>query len=129
MMIFAAFALTSGTLPEKLQFAEKAYDFGTIADTAAPVVHEFGFVNTAGESVVILSASASCGCTRPEYPKEPIAGGKAGTIKVTFLPGGQSGEIDKHVKVRYRGATSRKIKRITLRMKGVVIPSDIPQDE
>lgn len=105
-----------------LDFAEKTYDFGTIADSHAPVVHEYKFVNTAEEPVAILSVSTGCGCTRPEYPVKPIEPGKEGVIKITFLPEGLSGDINKSIQVRYRGAKARSSKRITLRLNGAVTP-------
>ena len=105
-----------------LEFAETAYDFGTVADTAAPVVHEYEFVNTSDDPVAVLAVSTGCGCTRPEYPVKPLAPGEKGVIKITFLPAGQSGEINKDIKVRYRGAKASSSKRITLRLKGFVKP-------
>ncbi len=68
------------------------------------------------------SVSTGCGCTRPEYPAKPIDPGKSGKIKITFLPAGQRGDINKDIKVRYRAATARSSKRITLRLNGHVTP-------
>lgn len=107
-----------------LEFAETSYDFGTVADTAEPIVHEYEFINTDSEPVAVLSVSTGCGCTRPEYPVKPLAPGEKGKIKITFLPSGQSGEINKDIKVRYRGAKASSSKRITLRLKGFVTPAE-----
>lgn len=107
---------------QALEFAETTYDFGTISEKSDPVVHEFEFVNTSDEPVAVLSASASCGCTRPEYDPKPVGPGKKSKIKVTFLPEGQSGDITRVVQVRYRGAKASSSKRITLKLKGAVVP-------
>jgi hypothetical protein len=123
IFVVALVALPSAKSGDLLQFKETTFDFGTISDTSAPVVHEYEFVNTADESVAVLSVSTGCGCTRPKYPTEPIKAGKKNKITVTFLPAGQSGEINKDIKVRYRGATAGSSKRITLRLRGVVTPS------
>lgn len=114
--------LTSADKNHLLQFEEKTYDFGTISDNHEPVVHEYKFVNTAKEPVAVLSVSTGCGCTRPEYPVKPVAPGESGYIKITFLPKGQKGNINKDITVRYRSATAKSSKRITLRLHGVVKP-------
>lgn len=105
-----------------LKFSETAHDFGTVSQKAAPVVHEYEFINTSTEPVAVLSASAQCGCTRPEYPVKPLAPGERGVIKVTFEPLGQVGNANKDVVVRYRGAKASSSQRITLRLTGVVTP-------
>lgn len=106
-----------------LDFPETSYEFGSVASNAQPVVHEYEFTNTSDEPVAILSVSTECGCTRPEYPVKPLAPGEKSKIKVTFHPAGQAGDINKDIKVRYRGAKASSSKRITLRLKGAVIPA------
>lgn len=105
-----------------LKFEETTYDFGTIKESDQPVVHEYEFVNTADEPVAVLSVSTECGCTHPEYPVKPLAPGEKGKIKVTFTPAGQGGEVNKDIKVRYRGAKAPASKRLTLRLRGTVAP-------
>lgn len=100
-----------------MTFAEKTYDFGSIKEADGPVTHVFEFTNTGSEPLVIINVNASCGCTRPEYPKEPVMPGKKGKIKVTFNPAGRPGEFSKEVKIRTNGS-----KRPVLRITGTVIP-------
>ena len=114
--------LTAAKTAPLLDFAERQYDFGQITDDHEPVVHEYTFVNTSKETVAVLSVSTGCGCTRPQYPIEPVKAGKTGTIKITFLPAGQRGEINKDIRVRYRGATAKKSETVTLRLRGHVTP-------
>ena len=121
-LVALAVVLPSAKGSHALEFKETTYDFGNIADTHAPVVHEYEFVNVADEPVAVLSVSTGCGSTRPEYPAKPIDPGKSGKIKITFLPAGQRGDINKDIKVRYRAATARSSKRITLRLNGHVTP-------
>ena len=108
--------------PFGLKFESTSYDFGTVRDNVRTVEHDYEFVNTSSEPVAIVSASASCGCTRPSFPAKPVAPGEKASVKVTFLPAGQSGEINKEVKVRVRSASSKSSKRIVLRLSGVVVP-------
>lgn len=103
-----------------LDFKETSFDFGIVPDSSEPVVHEYEFVNKSDDAVAVLSVSTGCGCTRPDYPVKPIGPGEKGRIKITFLPAGQSGEINKSIQVRYRGAKASSSKRITLRLKGSV---------
>lgn len=110
--------------PEKngpqIQFAEKVHNFGYINEKGGPATCDFEFVNTGDAPLVIISATASCGCTRPSYPTEPIAPGKKGKIKVTYLPDTRPGEFDKTIKVR---TNAKESKKITLRIAGTVIPA------
>lgn len=105
----------------KIEFSEKSHDFGNIREEKGAVSYEFEFVNTGDAPLMIIDAKASCGCTRPSYPTEPIKPGKSGKIKVTYLPAGRPGEFNKNVKVR---TNDKDNKRVTLRISGVVIPRE-----
>ena len=59
------------------------FDFGKIPQ-GKPVTHEFKFTNVGKVPLVLSSVSASCGCTTPDWTKEPISPGKTGSIKATF---------------------------------------------
>lgn len=102
-----------------IAFEERSWQFGTIHENGGPVSHEFEFTNTGSEPLVIISANASCGCTRPSYPQAPIKPGKKGKIKVTYLPKGRPGNFDKTVKVRTNDPRN---KRINLKISGSVVP-------
>ena len=102
----------------QIVFSEKNYNFGFIPEAGGPVTHFFEFTNTGDAPLVIISATASCGCTRPTYPTEPIAAGKKGKIKVTYLPEGRPGEFDKTIKVR---TNAKDAKKISLKITGTVV--------
>ncbi|MDE5567507.1 MAG: DUF1573 domain-containing protein [Muribaculaceae bacterium] len=104
-----------------IEFAELTYDFGTVKSDNGPVTHDFVFTNTADVPVTVMSASVSCGCTRPKYSSEPVKPGKTGKITVSFLPKGQKGYISKNVKVRYKAA-GKKTRSITIKITGNVVP-------
>ena len=99
-------------------FAVKTHDFGTIKEEAGPVSCTFEFTNTGNKPLLIIDATASCGCTRPEYPTKPIKPGKKGKIKVTYSPIGRPGAFKKTVKIKTNG----KERSTTLRIEGTVIP-------
>lgn len=122
LILGAVAALLLSAKPAALEFAEREFDFGTVPDSHAPIVHEFEFTNVSAEPVAILSVTTGCGCTRPKYPLEPVKAGKSAKIKITFLPKGQKGEINKDIRVRFRGAKARSSQRVTLRIHGHVTP-------
>ncbi|MBK9254367.1 MAG: DUF1573 domain-containing protein [Saprospiraceae bacterium] len=66
-----------------IKFDNDTYDWGKVMDGES-VTHIFKFTNTGKEPLIINNAKGSCGCTVPEWPKEPIAPGKTGEIKVVF---------------------------------------------
>ena len=84
------------------------------------VSHEFEFTNVGDGNLIIIEATATCGCTRPEYPKNPIAPGKKGKIKVTYNPIGRQGAIDRVVTVKTNGSP----KKVRLKLKGNVVPGN-----
>ena len=99
-------------------FELKNHDFGTIMEAKGPVTCTFEFTNTGDKPLLIIDATASCGCTRPEYPTKPIKPGKKGKIKVTYSPIGRPGAFTKNVKIKTNGRE----RSTTLRIKGTVIP-------
>ncbi len=81
-----------------VEFDEYEHDFGTIKQQTTNK-KVFSFTNTGEEPLVISNAKGSCGCTVPNYPKEPIAPGKTGDIEVVYKPGDQKGEQQKSVTI------------------------------
>ncbi len=64
-------------------WSETVHDFGKITQNV-PATCEFKLSNKGGTPLVITSTTGSCGCTVPEYTKEPISSNKTGTVKATF---------------------------------------------
>jgi hypothetical protein len=90
------------------------YNFGTIKQGDI-VTREYKFKNTGKEPLIINNAVGSCGCTVPDYPKEPIKPNGTGVIKVTFNSAGKMGQQDKTVTLTYDTD-----KTIVLHLKGTV---------
>ncbi|MDE6310500.1 MAG: DUF1573 domain-containing protein [Muribaculaceae bacterium] len=121
-LIFAcAMTVYAGDKKPEVSFDNTHFDFGTVRESAAPVQTEFVMTNTGSEPVAILSASTTCGCSRAEYPKEPVKPGKSVKIKVKFNPAGQHGEISREVKLRIKGSGKKSV-RVPLKITGVVVP-------
>ena len=98
LVAIAAFMMTvSCEKPEsKMEFAEKEFDFGTITQ-GDKVEHIFTFKNTGKADLLIKDAKGSCGCTVPDYPKDPIKPGAEGNIKVSFNSAHKMGKQHKTV--------------------------------
>jgi hypothetical protein len=81
-----------------LKFDEMSYSWGKIKE-GEKMTHNFKFTNTGTNDLIISDARGSCGCTVPEWPKEPIKPGKSGDLKVVFDSKGKPGEQSKTVTV------------------------------
>lgn len=102
----------------KIDFTKETHDYGTIkygADGSC----SFEFKNTGNAPLIISNAKGSCGCTVPEWPKEPIAPGAKASIKVKYDTK-RPGAINKSVTI-----TSNAVNEPTkvIRIKGNVLPA------
>lgn len=100
----------------RIEFVTKTFDFGVIRESGGPVSHEFEFVNKGDGNLLILKATAECGCTRPSFPEKPVAPGKTGKIKVTYNPAGRPGGFDKVVTVTTNGSP----RKVRIKVRGTV---------
>jgi len=67
----------------KMEFEDIRHRYGEVEEGAI-VTHTFKFTNTGKAPLIISHAKSTCGCTVPEWPKEPIPVGGAGEIFVKF---------------------------------------------
>jgi len=84
-----------------VKFKEIRYNFGKIKQ-GVPVTHDFEFTNIGAEPVIIETASASCGCTTPTWPQQPVMKTKADKIKAGFNAAAP-GPFEKTVFVKIKG--------------------------
>ncbi len=103
---------------EKLRFEPSVWNFGTILETDGRVSHTFTAENVGSEPLVILDVVTSCGCTVPEFSRQPILPGARTSITVTFDPTNRPGTFDKELWVY---STQRK-RIATLTIRGNVTP-------
>ena len=120
MFILAAVAgiMAADKSKAQIKFDETVYNFGNIKEDGGKVTHEFPFTNVGSEPLKITDARAECGCTKPEFPKEEIAPGESGVIKVTYNPLGRPGGFTKVVTVRCTGNPGK----VNLKIRGTVLP-------
>ena len=81
-----------------VQMIDSVYDFGKAAE-GTNVTYNFRFKNTGTKPLIVSAAHASCGCTVPEKPEEPIQPGKTGILKVVFNTTGRPGPAHKTITV------------------------------
>ncbi len=101
-----------------ITFEKTAHDFGSFPESLGSVTTTFKFTNTGNAPLLITRSAASCGCTVPEYPKEPIAPGKGGEIKVTYNAKGRPGFFMKTVWIFTNSTADQRTK---LAIKGNVL--------
>jgi Protein of unknown function (DUF1573) len=81
-----------------VQVIDTVYNFGKITD-GQKVEYSYRFKNTGSKPLVIVDATASCGCTVPQKPEKPIMPGETGFIKVAFDSKGRVGNAHKAITV------------------------------
>jgi len=99
LLIFAMVTFAAGGA--EIKFEKTSHNFGTFPESSPKVTCVFKFTNTGDKLLVIHQAIASCGCTVPQYPKEPIKPGEGGEIIVTYDGAGKfPGHFKKSITLR-----------------------------
>ncbi len=93
----AAVDTTQG-VPE-MTFEETTHNFGQIQQ-GEKVEYAFKFINTGTKALLIESAISTCGCTVPDWPKEPVKPGDSGYLKVVFDSHGKEGFTEKQISIK-----------------------------
>ncbi|MCC6185532.1 MAG: DUF1573 domain-containing protein [Chitinophagaceae bacterium] len=106
----------------KFFVTDDLHDYGTIPE-GPKAIYEFQFINTGNAPLIITNAQASCGCTSPEFPREPILPGKKGKIKVTYATEGRPGNFTKSVYITSNAQTNDGMGHYELKIKGIVKPA------
>lgn len=96
----------------EITFDFDSYDYGEVVDGEVVEV-DFDFTNTGNSDLIIFNASASCGCTVPEYPQnENIKPGESSSLKVRFDTSGKPGKQMKTVTLTTNTNSGKKLIRI-----------------
>ncbi len=100
----------------EFDFEKQSHDFGKVKE-GKKVAHTFHFTNSGEAPLVIDKAEVSCGCTVPNYPRDPIKPGKSGAIDVVFDSDGRPGKFKKSINLMANTGEGPKV----LQIKGHVI--------
>ena len=94
-----------------IAFEADFHDFGEISEGTV-AEHVFTFTNEGDGPLIISNAQGSCGCTVPIWPRNPIAPGATGEIKVSFNSKGRAGKQDKRVTLTTNAVPQTKVLNI-----------------
>jgi hypothetical protein len=104
-MLALGFSATAQNAVKKaedvIKFKEIRHNFGKIKQ-GVPVTHDFIFANIGNEPLVIETASASCGCTTPTWPQQPVMKAKEDKLKAGFNAAAP-GPFEKTIFVKLKG--------------------------
>ena len=106
-------AQTAPTTQDVLQLRETEHDFGKIPQ-GKPVFYVFQVVNTGSTELKLDNVQASCGCTTPEWSRDPIAAGATADIKVGYNAAAE-GSFEKYITITYNTNQTKQLK-----IKGIV---------
>lgn len=96
---------TAKKAEDMVKFKEVRHNFGKIKQ-GVPVTHDFEFTNIANEPVIIENATASCGCTTPVWPQQPVMKAKSDKIKAGFNAAA-AGPFEKTIFIKLKGIDAR----------------------
>ena len=108
-----------------ISFEKMDYNFGKIKEEAGPANYDFKFTNSGKIPLIIQAVEASCGCTTPQWSKEPILPGKTGFIKVSYNPDRRPGVFTKSITVNANVQKSPYVLTIT----GEVVPKTLRSED
>ena len=111
-----------------ISFEEKAHNFGDqIPKGSQDVECEFVFTNTGNEPLILSNVRANCGCTTPNWSREPVLPGKTGFIKVKYTTTHRASKFRKQVTVSSNATNGAQI----LTIEGTIVeapPSGVVKD-
>ena len=117
-VIIPLITLIAQTKEANISFDSEIHNFGKIMEADGPVTVSFEFTNTGSTPLMIKKVHASCGCTSPNWSKEPVLPGKKGFVSATYNPKNRPGPFSKTVSVTSNATTPNKV----LTIKGNVEP-------
>ncbi len=97
------------------KFETDQHDFGTIPE-GPEAKFDFEFTNTGKEPLILTDVHASCGCTTPVWPKEPIQPGAKSKITAVYNTKGRGGNFTKSITIKSNAKSGDKI----IMIKGMV---------
>ncbi len=123
LSVFAVvFLFAAASFAQKgiIKFKETEHDFGKV-EQAKPATFTFEFTNTGTDVIILGNVAASCGCTTPDWTKEPILPKKSGKVTATYNAL-NAGPFNKSITVPSNAENGT----IILTLKGEVVPKAEP---
>ncbi len=124
-LLVIGFTLKAQDAQTTMKLSATEHDFGTFKEEAGRQTYDFTVTNTGSKPLVIQNIVASCGCTTPEWTKQPIPPGGKGKITAIYDPRNRPGKFNKTLSV-YSNTTPQVT---VLVIKGEVIPHEKTMEE
>ena len=124
-LLLCGVAVNSQIAKTTMKISETEHDFGTFKEEAGKQTYDFIVTNTGTNPLVIQNIVASCGCTTPEWTRQPIPTGGTGKVTAIYDPKDRPGQFNKTLSV-YTNAVPE---LIVLSIKGEVTPREKTVEE
>jgi len=125
IMFIISMTLKSQYSITTLKFSDTQHDFGVFKEEAGRQTYDFVISNTGNQPLVIQNVTASCGCTTPEWTRQPIPPGGKGKVTAIYDPANRPGAFNKTLTVY----SNTKPAATTLTIKGEVTPREKTVEE
>ena len=126
LLFLSVSALSMSLLSQPvMKLSATEHDFGTFREEDGKQKYDISVTNSGNAPLVIQNIVASCGCTTPEWTKEPIPAGGTGKITAIYDPKDRPGQFNKTLSVY----TNSKPEMLVLTIKGEVIPREKTVEE
>ena len=109
----------------KITFEKLQHNFGTFKEELGVQTVAFNFKNEGTVPLILNNVQASCGCTTPEWTREPIAPGAKGLIKVSYDPRNRPGVFNKTINI----SSNAENPNVVLTILGEVTPHALTIEE
>ncbi len=119
-VLLAAFIIPLNAQTKQAQISsdQPEHNLGKVKEEGGTVTHKFEFVNTGGSPLIIHNVRATCGCTAPDWTRNPIPPGGKGFVAATFNPAGRPAAFTKFLYVD----SNSEVTNTKLTITGEVIP-------
>ena len=99
LVLCLPFVNQAQTSKSRIAFEKLQHNFGTFKEELGVQTVAFNFKNDGTAPLILNNVQASCGCTTPEWTREPVAPGAKGLIKVSYDPRNRPGVFNKTIRV------------------------------
>jgi len=125
LFLFLSSGLVSSAMAQGvIKFEVESFDFGTVEE-GNKADKTFTFKNTGNQPIILSNVQASCGCTTPNWTREPIMPGQSGKIDVSYNSAGRPGAFNKTITVTSNATEPSKV--LTIRGNVVSDPANEPK--
>ena len=90
--------VTTSVIGSNIVFEETIHEFGIVSE-GDKASHIFQFINDGTEPLILTNVKASCGCTTPKWPREPIMPGETGEVEAIYNSKGRPGKFNKAITI------------------------------